>query len=52
MFVMCNNNSIFFQTNELAIGNFNGELLIFKGSSGKPWAKCGDLGTVSFIPIK
>ena len=36
----------FIQGNELAVGNVDGTLAIFKGRGHKPWRKCSNLGMV------
>ena len=41
----------FFQGCELAIGNINGELLVYKGSDSKPWRKASELGMVGMLLI-
>jgi len=36
---------------ELVVGNEEGELLVFKGSSSKVWKRCSDLGFITAIGI-
>ncbi|KAL3842428.1 hypothetical protein ACJMK2_020446 [Sinanodonta woodiana] len=35
--------------NELAVGNIDGDLCIFKGKGSHPWRKCSDLGMITCI---
>ncbi|XP_052270398.1 KICSTOR complex protein ITFG2-like isoform X3 [Dreissena polymorpha] len=37
--------------NELAVGNIDGTLAIFKGRGHKPWRKCSDLGMITCITV-
>ena len=39
----------FFQGCELAIGNINGELLVYKGTDSNPWRKASELGMVGLL---
>ena len=42
-----------FQGNELAVGNIEGTLSVYKGKEFSPWKKCSDLGMVNtseFLP--
>ena len=36
---------------ELVVGNDAGDLLVFKGSSGKVWRKCSDLGFITAVGV-
>lgn len=39
----------FLQGNELAVGNIEGTLSVFKGKEFSPWKKCSDLGMVNIL---
>ena len=36
-------------SNELVIGNVDGELAVFKGTSSKPWRTCSGLGMITCV---
>ena len=36
---------------ELVLGQINGDLLIFKGSSNKPWRACHHLGMITCVEV-
>ena len=36
---------------ELLVGQINGELSIFKGSSAKPWKRCLHLGMITCVAV-
>ncbi|CAI9739426.1 complex ITFG2-like isoform X1 [Octopus vulgaris] len=37
--------------NELAVGNIEGSLSIFKGKKSSPWKKCSDLGMITCVKV-